>query len=108
VNLAENLAGNMNWPPLHQVRWENRRMQSKKNIKKSRYASDKAIAASVTKEMARPRVTQSVQAETDAEERVKARRGKLAGPRPEVVSGRAAKAHIEQYGTGTPMLRTKR
>jgi hypothetical protein len=65
--------------------------KKKTKAKKTRAASYKAVVASVTKEMARPRVAESAQAATDAQSQK--RRGKAA---------RAAKAHIERYGTGTP------
>jgi hypothetical protein len=40
-------------------------MSHKNKGKKARVALDKAMTASVTKEMAQPRMTQSVQIETD-------------------------------------------
>ena len=40
-------------------------MRKKKNDKKAKQASDKAIIASVTEEMARPRMAESAKIETD-------------------------------------------
>jgi hypothetical protein len=65
-------------------------MRTKTKRKKTKAASYNAVVASVAKEMAQPRVAESAQA---AEEQRKKRRGKPA---------RAAKAHVERYGTGTP------
>jgi len=72
-------------------------MPKKTEGKKAEAASYQAIMASVTKEMAQPRVAESAQVTVDA--RNKKRPGKPANHR----AGRAAKPHIEQYGTGTPI-----
>jgi hypothetical protein len=73
-------------------------MPNKTKGKKAEAASYKAIMASVTKEMAQPRVAESAQLAAD--EQKKKRFGKPANHH----AGRAAKAHIEQYGTGTPTV----
>lgn len=76
-------------------------MRNKKKGKKAEAASNKAIMASVTKEMAQPRVAESAQVAAD--EQTKKRRGKPASRH----AGRAAKTHIEQYGSGTPIVERK-
>jgi hypothetical protein len=68
--------------------------------KKTKAASYKAVVASVTKEMARPRVAESAQ--VAEEKRSRKSRGKPARQR----AGRAAKPHVEEYGTGTPVEQT--
>ena len=75
-------------------------MRNKTKSKKSEPASDSAVLASVTKEMAQPRVAESAQLITD--EQNKRRRGKPASRH----AGKVAKPHIEKYGTGTPVERT--
>jgi hypothetical protein len=72
-------------------------MRNKAKGKKAKTASYKAIMASVTKEMAQPRAAESVQKAAD--EQSKKKLGKLVNHQ----AARAAKAHIEQYGTGTPV-----
>ena len=64
--------------------------------KKTRAASYKSVVASVTREMAQPRVAESAQ--LTAEERSKKKRGERTSHR----AGKAPKPHIEEYGTGTP------
>ena len=71
-------------------------MRHKNEGKKTRAASYKAIMASVTKEMAKPRVAGS--ALRTADQQSKKRHGK---PTRDHVRG-TAKTHVEQYGTGTP------
>jgi len=68
-------------------------MRKKTKRKKTKTASYKLVVASVTKEMAQPRVAESAQVAAD--KRSKKRRGNPARP---------AKAHVEQYGTGTPTV----
>jgi hypothetical protein len=75
-------------------------MRKKTKGKKTRAASYKAVVASVTKEMALPRVAESAQ--VAAEEQSRKRRGKAA----RLHAGRAAKPHVEKYGTGTPIENT--
>jgi hypothetical protein len=76
-------------------------MRKKKKGKKAETASSKAIMASVTKEMAQPRVAESAQVAADG--RSKKRRGKPPSRR----AGRTAKTRIEQYGSGTPTVERK-
>jgi hypothetical protein len=76
-------------------------MRNKKRDKKAREVSDRAVVASLTEEMTQSRIAKSAQA--DADEQSKERHGKLTTQR----SGRAAKPHIEQYGTGTPAVEKK-
>ena len=71
-------------------------MRSEKKDKKSREASYKAVVASVTEEMAQPRIAKSARA--DADEQSRESHGKPTTQH----AGGAAKPHIEQYGTGTP------
>jgi hypothetical protein len=75
-------------------------MRNKTSGKKTRAASYRAVVASVRKEMAQPRVAESAQ--VAVEEQNKKRRGKLASQH----AGRAAKPHVEEYGTGTPVEET--
>jgi hypothetical protein len=72
-------------------------MRDKTNSKKTEAAAHKVVVASVTKEMAQPRVAQS--ASLTADQQTKKRRGKSTSHHTE----RAAKRRIEQYGTGTPV-----
>ena len=74
-------------------------MHSKKKDKKAKEASDKTVVASVTDEIAQSCVPKSAQ--VVAEEQSKKRHGQPTTQR----SGRAAKPHIEQYGTGTPAVK---
>jgi hypothetical protein len=75
-------------------------MRNKTNGKKTRAASYRAVVASVTKEMAQPRVAESAQ--VAAEEQRRKRLGKLARQR----AGRAAKPRVEEYGAGIPLKKT--
>jgi hypothetical protein len=75
-------------------------MRNKTKGKKTQAASYKAVVASVTKEMAQPRVAESAQ--LIADEQSKKRHGKPASHH----AGRTAKPHIEEYGTGTPVEET--
>jgi len=61
-------------------------------------ASCKAVVAGVKEEMAQPRIAKSARA--NADEQSKKSHGKPTSPH----AGRTAKAHIEQYGTGTPAV----
>ena len=74
-------------------------MRNKKKGKKAKVASNRAIITSITEEMAQPRVAESAQVAAD--EQSKKRRRKPTSHHP----GRAAKTHIEQYGTGTPAVK---
>jgi hypothetical protein len=75
-------------------------MRNKTKGKKTEAASYNAVVASVTKEMAQPRVAESAQ--LTADEQSKKGRGKPTSH----PGGRSAKPHIEKYGTGTPMEET--
>jgi hypothetical protein len=72
-------------------------MRNKAKGKKAKAASYKAIMASVRKEMAQPRVAESAQVAS-----LEQGKKKLGKP-PSHHAARAAKAHSEQYGTGTPV-----
>lgn len=61
----------------------------------------KTIMASVTKEMAQPRVAES--ARVAADEQSKHKRGKPTSHH----AGRAAKTHIDKYGSVTPTVERK-
>jgi hypothetical protein len=74
-------------------------MHKVKKNKKARIASDKAVVASLAEEMTQSRIVKS--ARPDADEQSKERHVKPTTQR----SGRAAKPHIEQYGTGTPAVK---
>ena len=76
-------------------------MRNKKKGKKAKVASNRAIITSITEEMAQPRVAESAQVAAD--EQSKKRRGKPTSHH----AGRAAKTHIEQYGSGTPTVERK-
>jgi hypothetical protein len=76
-------------------------MRSEKKDQKTREASYKAVVARVTEEMAQPRIAKSARA--DADEKSKESHGRPTSRRP----GRAAKPHIERYGTGTPAIEKK-
>lgn len=73
-------------------------MRNKTKGKKTEAASYQATMASVSKEMAQPRVAES--ALRAADEQSKKSRGKPTSHHAE----RAAKPHIEHYGTGTPAV----
>jgi hypothetical protein len=75
-------------------------MRKKTKVKKAEEASYKAIVASVTKEMAQPRVAESAQLAADEQSK------KSYGKTPSHHAGKAAKPHIEEYGTGTPVEET--
>jgi hypothetical protein len=75
-------------------------MRNKTKGNKTQAASYKAVVASVTKEMAQPRVAGSAQ--LTADERSKKKRGEPTSHH----TGKAAKPHIEEYGTGTPTEET--
>lgn len=72
----------------------------KTNGKIARTASYKAVVASVTKEMAQPRVAESAQLTPDEPSKKKRRERTSDHP------GKAPKPHIEEYGTGTPTQET--
>lgn len=76
-------------------------MRNKTKGKKAEAASYKAIMASVTKEMAQPRVAESAQVAAD--EQSKKRRGKPTG----LHSGREAETHIDKCGSGAPTVERK-
>jgi hypothetical protein len=76
-------------------------MRYKNKVKKVKAVSNKAIMASVVKEMAKPRVAESALQVPD--ERSEKRHGE---PVRHHARG-TAKTHIEQYGTGTPTVETK-
>ena len=69
--------------------------------KKYTEASDKAIAAKVTEEMAHPRMTLSAKEAADRQRKVSHRK-----PTRQNAPG-AVKGHLEQYGTGTPTVKRK-
>jgi hypothetical protein len=73
-------------------------MRSDEKNKKTGEESYKAVVASVTEEMAQARTAKS--ARVGADELIKKSHGKPATQR----SGRAAKRHLEQYGTGPPAV----
>jgi len=50
-------------------------MRNKKKDRKAKIASNKALLASVTKEMAQPRMTQSAQIKTKVDKQIKPRDG---------------------------------
>ena len=75
-------------------------MRNKTKGKTTQAASYKAVMASVTKEMAQPRVAESAQ--LTADEQSKKRHGKPASHH----AGKAPKPRIEEYGTGTPTEET--
>jgi hypothetical protein len=50
-------------------------MRSKKRDRKAKIASNKVLLASVTKEMAQPRMTQSAQIKIEVDKQIKARDG---------------------------------
>ena len=77
-------------------------MRTAERNKKPGEASYKAVIASVTEEMAQARTAKSARADADEQDK-KSRGHKTTMQR----SGRAAKRHIEQYGTGTPAVRKK-
>ena len=74
-------------------------MRSKKKDRKAKIASNKVLLASVTEEMAQPRVAQSARAAAD--EQSNQSYGKLTRHHSEG----GAEAHTEQYGTGTPPVK---
>jgi hypothetical protein len=76
-------------------------MHHKNKSKEAKAASNRVIVASVTKEMAKPRVAGS--ALRTAHEQSKKRHGK---PTRHHVRG-TAKTHIEQYSIGTPPVERK-
>ena len=71
-------------------------VRNKTKGKRTQAASYKAVVASVTKEMAQPRVAGSAQ--LTADERSKKKRGGRLSHH----AGKAPKPHLEEYGTGTP------
>ena len=73
-------------------------MRSEERSKKAGEASNKAVVASVTEEMAQAHTTKSARA--DADEQSKESRVETTTQR----SGRAAKRRVERYGTGTPAV----
>jgi hypothetical protein len=77
-------------------------MRGKKKKPRTRSTSDEKITASVTREMALPRIVKS--AKLDAEERSRIGRRKILVRPPKKASERASgiQIHIEKYGTGTP------
>ena len=65
-------------------------------------ASDRALAASVAKEMDKPRIVQSARLKADEPSKAKhTKRARHPAPR-------VAKTRIEKYGTGTPKVKDKR
>jgi hypothetical protein len=72
-------------------------VRSKTKDKRTGTASYKAVVASLTKEMAQPRVAESARLTTY--EQSKKRREKPTSHH----ARKTAKPHVEEYGTGTPV-----
>jgi hypothetical protein len=76
-------------------------MHREKKDKKAREVSDKAVVASLTEEMTQSRIAKSARADVDEQ-------GNERHVKPKTQrTNRAAKPHIEQYGTGTPAVEKK-
>jgi hypothetical protein len=80
-------------------------MRISRKDKQTKEASDKRTIALVTREMRRPRFAKSAQSAADvAGRKADAAGRKKVGNLTKHHVARAAKAHIERYGTGTPPI----